>query len=125
MRAVSRTIFVVDDNLTNLVVAKRLLAKDYRTFTMSSAERMFTLLEKLTPDLILLDIDMPVMDGFEALAALKADEKFKGIPVIFLSAREDTESRMHGYELGAADFVSKPFSPPELINSIEAHLRQL
>ena len=66
-----RTIFVVDDNDTNLSMAKEALKDHYRVMTMPSAEKMFAMIEKITPDLILLDIEMPDMDGFEALQILK------------------------------------------------------
>jgi len=117
-----KTIFIVDDNATNLVTAKNALACGYKTFALPSAERMFQLLGKITPDLILLDVDMPEMDGFEALSILKSDGKLKNIPVVFLTAKSDAESEIHGFEIGAIDFISKPFSPPVLIKRIETHI---
>ncbi|MCL2721968.1 MAG: response regulator [Treponema sp.] len=117
-----KTIFIVDDNATNLVTAKTVLEGSYKTYALPSAARMFQILEKIFPDLILLDIEMPETDGFEALSALKANEKYKSIPVIFLSANHDSESESRGLKAGALDFIVKPFSPPELIKSIETHL---
>ena len=117
-----KTIFIVDDSVTNLVAAKNVLADAYKTFTMPSASRMFQLLEKITPELILLDIEMPDMNGFEALSILKANEKFKNLPVIFLTAKSDSESEIRGFEMGAIDFINKPFSPPVLIRRIETHI---
>jgi len=117
-----KIVFIVDDNATNLVTAKKALDGVYKTFTPPSAERMFKLLEKITPDLILLDIDMPEMDGFEALSILKADEKLKHIPVIFLTANQDEKTETRGFEMGAVDFVNKPFSTPVLIKRIETHI---
>jgi putative two-component system response regulator len=117
-----KIIFIVDDNATNLVTAKNALEGSYKSFALPSAERMFQLLEKITPDLILLDVDMPETDGFEALAALKADENLKTIPVIFLTAKHDAESEIRGFEMGAIDFINKPFSPPVLIKRIETHI---
>jgi len=117
-----KTIFIVDDNATNLVTAKDALSNSYKTFALPSALRMFQLLEKITPDLILLDVDMPEMDGFEALSVLKYDEKYKLIPVIFLTAKNDAESEIRGFEIGAIDFINKPFSPPVLIKRIETHI---
>ena len=84
-----RTIFIVDDKDTNLLLAKTALEGLYKTFALPSAERMFKLAEKITPDLILLDVDMPEMDGFEAMKILKNDEKLKSIPVIFLTGKND------------------------------------
>jgi len=117
-----KTIFIVDDNATNLVTAKNAMEGVYKTFALPSAERMFKLLEKITPDLILLDVDMPEMCGFEALTILKSDETLKTIPVVFLTAKQDPESEIRGFEIGAIDFVSKPFSPPVLVKRIETHI---
>jgi putative two-component system response regulator len=117
-----KTIFVVDDSSSNLTMAKTALDSSYRTFALSSAERMFNLVERITPDLILLDLNMPEMDGFEALSILKACPTLKSIPVIFLTASNDVESEIRGFELGAVDFISKPFSPPALLKRIELHI---
>jgi putative two-component system response regulator len=117
-----KTIFVVDDNDTNLMAAKSALEGVYRTFTIPSAARLFKLLEKITPDLILLDVEMPEMDGFEALTELKAQPLLRDIPVIFLTAMQDSASEIKGFELGALDFIIKPFSPPVLRKRIEMHL---
>ncbi|GBU21684.1 response regulator [Fibrobacteres bacterium R8-0-B4] len=117
-----KTVFIVDDNATNVATAKTALDGSYKAFALTSAERMFKLLEKITPDLILLDVEMPEMDGFEALSALKANSKLKDIPVIFLTARNDTESEIRGFKMGAIDFIAKPFSAPVLIKRIETHL---
>jgi len=117
-----KTIFIVDDNDTNLMTAKTALDGIYRTFALPSAAKMFKLAEKITPDLILLDVDMPEMDGFEAMSVLKSDVKLKSIPVVFLTAKNDTKSEIQGFEMGALDFINKPFSPPVLIKRIETHI---
>jgi len=117
-----KTIFVVDDSDTNLSMAEAVLDDRYRVMTMPSAQKMFALLEKVTPDLILLDIEMPVMDGFEALEKLKADSSWIGIPVMFLTGRNDAEVEARGFEMGAVDFITKPFSAPVLLNRIKTHL---
>ena len=117
-----KTIFIVDDNDTNLMAAKTALDGTYKTFALPSAEKMFKLLEKITPDLILLDVDMPAIDGFQTMSILKADEKLKPIPVIFLTAKNDVEFEIHGFEMGALDFINKPFSAPVLIRRIETHV---
>jgi putative two-component system response regulator len=122
MGDIMKTIFIVDDNDTNLMAAKTALDGTYKTFALPSAGKMFKLLEKITPDLILLDLDMPEMDGFQAMSVLKADEKLKSIPVIFLTAKNDAESEIHGFEMGALDFINKPFSAPVLIKRIETHI---
>ena len=117
-----KTIFVVDDNDTNLSMAEEALEDQYRVLTLPSASKMFTLLEKITPDMILLDIEMPEMDGFEALLRLKGDPSFAGIPIIFLTGMSDAATEVRGFQLGVVDFVSKPFSAPVLLNRIRSHL---
>jgi putative two-component system response regulator len=117
-----KTIFVVDDNGTNLVAAKQALQETYKVMAILSAAQMFKLLEKITPDLILLDIDMPDMDGFTAIAELKKSAELRGIPVIFLTANSDDDLEVKGFELGAVDYVNKPFSKPILLKRLEMHL---
>ena len=117
-----KTIFIVDDNQTNLIAAKMALDGIYKSFALSSATRMFKLAEKIMPDLILLDIEMPEMDGFEAMQLLKSDKTLRSIPVIFLTSRSDAEAEIRGFEMGALDFINKPFSPPVLIRRIETHI---
>ncbi|MDR1838337.1 MAG: response regulator [Treponema sp.] len=117
-----KTIFVVDDSDTNLSMAEAALENYYRVMTMPSAEKMFELLEKITPDLILLDIEMPQTDGFEALKRLKSEGRWSDIPVMFLTGRTDADVEVHGFEMGAVDFVTKPFSAPVLLNRVKTHL---
>jgi putative two-component system response regulator len=117
-----KTVFVVDDNDTNLSMAKEALNEHYRVMTMPSAIKMFSLLEKITPDLILLDIEMPEMDGFEALIRLKDNNALADIPVIFLTGMTDASVEARGLQLGVTDFITKPFSAPVLRNRIKTHL---
>ena len=117
-----KTIFVVDDNDTNLTMANEALKDQYRVLTLPSAARMFALIEKVKPDLILLDIEMPEMDGFEALRRLKEDKEQADVPVIFLTSMTDTSVEARGFQLGVIDFITKPFSEPVLINRIKTHL---
>ncbi|MCL2797548.1 MAG: response regulator, partial [Firmicutes bacterium] len=117
-----KTVFVVDDSDTNLLVAEEALEKHFRVLPLPSAEKMFFMMQRIRPDLILLDIDMPVMDGFEAIKILKIDNGYKTIPVMFLTSYNDAVTEVRGFELGAVDFISKPFSPPVLINRIRMHL---
>jgi len=118
----SKTIFVVDDNDTNLSMAKEALKDHYRVMTLPSAVKMFAFLEKVMPDLILLDIEMPEMDGFETLRLLKDNAAYADIPVIFLTSMTDAAIEARGFELGVIDFIPKPFSAPVLINHIKTHL---
>ncbi|MCL2877692.1 MAG: response regulator [Acidobacteria bacterium] len=117
-----KTIFVVDDNDTNLSVSEETLEEHYRVMTLPSAVKMFALLEKITPDLILLDIEMPEVDGFEALRRLKTSDKYAGIPIIFLTSMTDASIEARGFQLGVVDFITKPFSAPVLLNRIKTHL---
>lgn len=115
-------IAVVDDNMTNLAICRSALKAHYEIYTLSSAENLFAFLERFLPDLILLDIEMPEMDGYEAIRKLKGDSRFLDIPVIFLTSKNDEGSELEGLSLGAIDYVSKPFSVPLLLKRIENHL---
>jgi len=117
-----KTIFVVDDSATNLSVAEEALEKQYRVITLSSAAKMFSIMENVAPDLILLDIEMPEMSGFEAMKRLKAGHSHTETPVIFLTSLTDAVNEAYGIELGAVDFITKPFSEPVLLNRIKNHL---
>ena len=118
-----KVIFIVDDDETNLIVAKAALDETYRAFALPSAQAMFKLAEKITPDLILLDIEMPETNGFEALEMIKNHMKLHSVPVIFLSLRTDAESEILGLKLGAIDFITKPFIPEVLRNRIKTFLK--
>lgn len=115
-------IFVVDDNGTNLAATKAVLGDAYIVYTMSSGEKCLNLLDKVTPHLILLDIDMPEMDGFEVLAAIKAHPVHHAIPVIFLTAITDKTFEYKGRDMGAIDFIRKPFSALSFLARVKAHL---
>ena len=117
-----KTIFLVDDDITNLTTGADTLSPFYNIFTMNSSVRLFKILEGHAPDLILLDVLMPEMDGYETIKILKDSEKTRNIPVIFLTAQKDEESEVLGLSLGAIDYLYKPFSPPLLLKRIEIHL---
>ena len=117
-----KTIFVVDDSDTNLVKVEEALEEKYQVLTMPSASKMFAFLKKIIPDLILLDIEMPEMNGFEALQILKSNRTYATIPIIFLTGHADVTSEARGFELGAVDFISKPFSALVLLNRIKTYL---
>ena len=110
-----RTIMIVDDNMTNLAAGKAMLKDYYKVYPVPSAEIMFDLLENVLPDLILLDIEMPEMDGYAALKKLKASPQWEQIPVIFLTQKMDEDSELQGLSIGAIDYVTKPFSAPLLL----------
>jgi putative two-component system response regulator len=116
------TIFVVDDSETNLVVAKEALENKYKVITISSGERCIKILEQLVPDLILLDVEMPNLNGYDTLRLIKQNERIRNVPVIFLTARNDPSSEVEGFELGAVDYILKPFSVQRLLKRVEIHL---
>jgi putative two-component system response regulator len=115
-------VMVVDDNLTNLVLSKETLSDTYSVITAPSASKMFELLVRCTPSLILLDVNMPEMSGHEAIKILKNDPKTKNIPVIFLTSMNHSNDELHGLSLGAIDYITKPFSAPLLKKRIEVHV---
>jgi putative two-component system response regulator len=117
-----KTIYLVDDNMTNLTLGKNTLVKHYKVFTMNSGAFLLNFLEKNIPDLILLDVEMPEMDGYEVIKILKTKRETKDIPVIFLTAKTDGDSELKGLSLGAIDYITKPFSPSLLLKRIETHL---
>jgi len=116
------TIIMVDDNITSLTAGKNMLSTFYQIIPVPSAEKMFEALQKVIPDLILLDIDMPEMNGYEAIQKLKSDPLYEDIPVIFLTALHDASTEVEGFDLGAVDYVTKPFSAPLLLKRIEKEL---
>jgi putative two-component system response regulator len=115
-------IILVDDNPSNLRAGKNVLSEKYEVYTAPSAAKLFDLLNDINPAMILLDIEMPEMNGYEAIKILKAEETTKDIPVIFLTGKTDTENELTGLELGAIDYITKPFQPALLLKRIEVHL---
>jgi putative two-component system response regulator len=115
-------IILVDDIAANLDQGRNMLKTFHSIYPAQSAAKLFEILENVIPDLILLDINMPEMSGYEAIKKLKADERYANIPVIFLTAKNDDESELEGLELGAVDYMPKPFSAPLLLKRIENHL---
>jgi len=122
MDAVRKTIFLVDDDMTNLTIGKKALSGHYNVFTLNSGQVMLDMLENLIPDLILLDVNMPEMDGYEAIRLLKSNKNTDDIPVIFLTALNEESMELKGFSLGAIDYIRKPFSTPLLLKRLEIHL---
>jgi putative two-component system response regulator len=115
-------IILVDDNKASLDMGRNLLKTFYEVYPAASAQKMFEILKNITPDLILLDIDMPEMNGYEAIKLLKDDRLYAEIPVIFLTSKDDEGSELEGFDLGATDYVPKPFSGPLLLKRIEKEI---
>ncbi len=117
-----QTIMLVDDNPANLNIAKNMLKALYEVYALPSAERLFKFLETVKPDIILLDIEMPHMNGYDVIKILKTDARHADIPVIFVTAKTDEINELEGLALGAVDYVTKPFSSAILLKRIETHL---
>ncbi len=111
-----KIIILVDDNPANLRIGKNVLTEKYAVATSPSAEKMFSLLESNKPAMILLDVDMPEVNGYEAIRILKSKPETKDIPVIFLTARAESDDELAGLSLGAIDYITKPFQPALLLN---------
>lgn len=117
-----KKIILVDDQIINLDIGTDTLSKEYEVFTALSGEELILLLKSVTPDIILLDVMMPEMDGYETLKIIKSNPETAHIPVIFLTTKNDEGSELEGLSLGAIDYISRPFSPPLLLKRIEIHL---
>ena len=113
------TIIVVDDNPDIVNIVKAILeGKGYNVLTAYSGPELFTCLEQQKPDLIILDIMMPEMDGLQVLTRLKNASETSSIPVILLTAKVQYEDVLGGYKLGADYYITKPFTSTQLINGI-------
>jgi signal transduction histidine kinase len=116
-------ILVVEDFPKNMEVVCNILRKEgYRLAMAGNGKQALDMMNNIRPDLILLDIMMPEMDGFEACKRLKKDPVTRDIPVIFLTAKADTADVVKGFELGAVDYVTKPFKAAELMSRVKTHL---
>ena len=117
------SILVVDDTPANLTLMTGLLQDDYQVRAATSGEKALKIAcSENPPDLILLDIMMPEMDGHEVCRRLKADEKTQDIPIIFLTAMSEAEDEEKGLKLGAVDYITKPVSPPIALARIYTHI---
>ena len=102
-------ILVVDDDFMNLRVVEYILKDEFEVIGVNSGEECLSYIQKTVPDMILLDLYMPDMNGFEVLERMKSDDRYKDIPVIFLTADDDKQTEVKGFQAGALDFVTKPF----------------
>jgi len=116
-------ILIVDDIAENLYIVEHVLRRNnYDTVSANSGAKALQELERQTFDLILLDILMPDMDGFEVCARLQRNEMLREIPVIFLTALTDDDNILRGFEVGGVDYVTKPFRPAELVARVHTHV---
>jgi class 3 adenylate cyclase len=118
-----KLILLVDDAPANIQIAREILKDIYKTRVATSGGKALELVKvDPPPDLILLDVNMPEMDGYEVCARLKADPSTRDIPVIFLTAMTEVEDETKGFSVGAVDYIHKPFSPPVVMARVQTHL---
>ncbi len=117
-------ILVVDDISANLILLSDMISSEgYSVLNTTSGEQAFQIAKENLPSIILLDIKMPVVDGFEVCRRLKADSVTSGIPIIFVSALDDLEAKLKGFELGGVDFITKPYRKAEVLIRVKTHIR--
>ena len=122
LAGLKKKIVYVDDVNYSLISLKNRIGEHYDIFPVQSVAKMLELLEGFKPDLILMDINMPGVSGYEGIKILKEKKDYADIPVIFLTSNSDRESIVKGFSLGAVDYVIKPFTSSQLIESIENQL---
>ncbi len=120
----SYTVLAVDDNLLNLKLIEKSLTKEgYRVVCADNGPSARQIAQKEKPDLILLDIEMPVENGFDVIQKLKDDPSTNAIPVLFLTGVSEVEAKLKGFDLGAVDYITKPFHPQEVLARVRIHLK--
>jgi putative two-component system response regulator len=115
-------IMLIDDDQMCLDMGTEILKNKYTVYPIPSGEQALQILKKVVPDLILLDIEMPVMDGYAVINKLKQEKETKDIPVMFLTSHTDPGNELDGLSMGAIDYITKPFSPLLLVQRIDNHL---
>lgn len=120
-------IMIVDDNKTNLIMAKKALEDVYDVIPMSSGVMALEFLRDMPepPDILLLDVDMPDMNGFYVISEVKNQKRLEEMPVIFLTAQDDQATEIEGYSLGAVDYITKPYSTSLLRKRIDIHVQAI
>jgi len=123
-KIMSKLVFIVDDNEVILTAGAAALEDEFQVLTMPSARKMFDLMElhNKRPDLILLDVEMPEMNGLQALAELKKREKWEDIPVVFLTGWADDGLESDALDIGAHDMMGKPFDPDALLDCVRKYI---
>ena len=117
-----RTVLAVDDTPANLNLLSQLLGKHYRVQLAVSGAKALELAQRRPPDIIVLDVMMPEMDGYDACRRLKADPRTRDVPVLFLTALSGPDDETRAFEAGGADFIAKPFTPATLLARVRTHL---
>ena len=116
------TVMAVDDVLINLMILESILEEDYDVKTVTSGEEALVKMDEEKPDLVLLDLSMPDMDGFELVERMQKDENLSSIPVIFVTGEKDVYSEEKGLALGAVDYIKKPYIPDIIFVKIRNHI---
>ena len=116
-------ILIVDDEPGNIKILSNVLADDYALSVAISGAQALEIAKVQLPDIVLLDMVMPAMDGIQVCQALKADETTKDIPVIFVTSMSDTANEERGLDAGAVDYISKPISPPIVKARVKIHIQ--
>ena len=117
-----KTILVVDDTPTNIKILGQILIEDYEVSIATSGAQALEIISQNKPDLILLDIMMPEMDGYQVCEKIKSDKHTQNIPVIFVTAKDEESDEAKGFEIGAVDYITKPVSPPVVKARVKTHL---
>ena len=110
-----KKLVIVDDDVSYLSIVRNLLKSYFEVYPAPSAIKLFTIMGNFIPDMVLLDLDMPGMNGFQVIKAMKENPRYKDVPIMLLTAMEDESSLMEGLNLGATDYVTKPFTGPLLV----------
>ena len=122
-KTIAGRVLVVDDQPSNLRIISALLSRQgYSVQTAESGEEALRLLERQLPDLLLLDMMMPGMDGFDLLGEVRENPAWSALPVVFLTAAHDRDLLLRAFDAGAVDYVTKPFMPEELLARVQAHI---
>ena len=117
------SVLIVDDTVVNVQALMGILIGDYTVYVERDGRNVLESAAQLKPDLILLDIIMPEMDGFEVIRKLKKDERTEDIPIIFVTGLTDPGDEVRGFSLGAVDYISKPFSPHVVKMRVQHQIR--
>jgi response regulator RpfG family c-di-GMP phosphodiesterase len=118
-----KTVLIVDDDKANIIALTHILSADYTIYAAKNGRDCIKLALKYLPDIILLDIVMPKMNGYETIAELRKSEKTKAIPVIFITGLNDSDNEEKGLALGASDYITKPFSRDVVKLRVHNHIR--
>jgi putative two-component system response regulator len=116
-------VLIVDDEPGNIKILSNVLAQDYALSVATNGKQALEIARVQSPDIVLLDMIMPEMDGIEVCEALKANEDTKDIPVIFVTSMSDTANEERGLDAGAVDYISKPISPPIVKARVKIHIQ--